>query len=116
MTLLSAATLAERWDCHRDTIYKKIGAGELPCRRIYGMVRIPLEAVEAIEEGREWRDDQEDTGSSLADPAASGTYAGPRIVGDSPEALAQQMRAQRRNGSPGSSLNSTSPNDRKSQP
>src|SRR4051794_21480467 len=47
--LISPAALAERWGCHRDTIYKRINRGELESVRIGGAVRIPLHVVEAIE-------------------------------------------------------------------
>lgn len=112
MTLLSAATLAERWDCHRDTIYKMIGRGELPERRIGGMVRIPLAAVEAIEDGRAWRD----TGSSGEESVEHGGSAGPKLVASTPEAFAQKMRQRPAIGCAASSPNSTSHPDQTAQP
>ena len=74
-TMLSPAALAERWGCSRDAIYKRIAAGQLPAQRIGGMVRIPLEAIKALET-EPCRVAPEDTGSSSASRPASGTPAG----------------------------------------
>jgi excisionase family DNA binding protein len=106
--MLSARSLAERWDCHRDTIYKMIERGDLPCRRIAGMVRIPLDAVEAIEGGRAWQGGLEDTGQSSGGSLESGGSAGLRIVANGPEALAQQMKPRPTSGSTGLSPSSIS--------
>lgn len=99
--LISASSLAERWDCARGTIYKMIERKELPSIRVGGMVRVPLSAVIQIEEGP-CPDHQEDTGSSPEERAGSGNYAGPRIVESGPEALAREMKRRRGNISPGS--------------
>jgi excisionase family DNA binding protein len=114
--MLSARKLAERWSCHRDTIYKMIDRGDLPVRRIGGMVRIPLTAVEAIEEGRPWQDEHAGTGPSGEASSASGASAGLRIVGSEPEAFAQLMKLRQTSGSIASSPNSTSPPGPRHQP
>ena len=90
--MFSPRSLAERWDCHRDTIYKQIECGKLPSRKIGGMVRVPLSAVQAIEEGRPWQDAPKATGSSNEASAGSGGSAGLRIVASGPAALARQMK------------------------
>ena len=51
VTMLRAATVAERWDVPLSTVYRWCKTGKLSCRRIGGVVRIPLAAVLAIEEG-----------------------------------------------------------------
>lgn len=114
--MFSARSLAERWDCHRDTVYKMIDRGELSARRIGGMVRIPAEAVRAIEEGERWLDEREGTGSSSAEREESGDSAGLRIVASGPEALARQMKARRTSGSIDSSLSSISRPGQPSRP
>lgn len=111
MKMLSARSLANRWDCHRDTIYKMIDRGELPCRRISGMVRIPLDVIESIEGGTPWQD----TGLSNAAREEPGGSAGLRIVGSEPEAFAQALKRMQKNGLPGSSPSSTSRRDPRSQ-
>jgi len=106
--MLSAASLASRWDCHRDTVYKMIARGDLPCRRIGGMVRIPLEAVEKIEGGEPWRDGAEGTGPNSVEHVELGDSAGLRVVGSEPEAFARAMKRRPTSGLIGSSPNSTS--------
>lgn len=108
MKLLSARTLAERWDVHRDSVYKMIARGDLPCRRISGMVRIPLDAVEAIERGEPWQGVREATGSSNGASEGPGSCAGLRIVASEPEAFAQEILRRQISGSPVSLPNSTS--------
>jgi excisionase family DNA binding protein len=93
--LISPANLAKRLDCSKSTIYRMIGKNELPVRRVGGMIRIPLDAVEAIERGI-CQESRRDIGSTRAQEE-SGVYAGPIIVEKGPVALAREAKRRRSN-------------------
>lgn len=76
-TLLSARSLAERWDCGRSTIYEMVANKELPSIKIRGMLRIPLGAVV---EKESCLARLVDTGSNPEKDPVSTKSAGLRIV------------------------------------
>lgn len=88
-TMLRVADVADRWSLGRATVYRMLDRGELACRRIGGVVRIPLAAVEAVERGDPPCPAPTEAPICGATRApGSGTSARLRLVGDDPEALA----------------------------
>lgn len=55
-TLLSPASLAERWQMETAAINRMIASKQLPSVMILGSARIPLESIEEIENAWKWAD------------------------------------------------------------
>ena len=55
-TLLSPASLAERWQMETAAINRMIVSKQLPSVIILGSARIPLESIEEIENAWKWAD------------------------------------------------------------
>lgn len=88
-TMLRVADVADRWSLGRATVYRMLDRGELACRRIGGVVRIPLAAVEAVERGDPPCPAPTEAPICGATRApASTTSGGLRLVGAGPEARA----------------------------
>lgn len=52
--LLTVAEVALRWRVSKMTVYRLIHAGRLDCVKIGHNFRVPLSAVQAVEQGPGW--------------------------------------------------------------
>jgi excisionase family DNA binding protein len=78
--MLRAITLAERWDVDESTVYRWCREGVIPCRRLGGVVRIPLAEIERIERGDECQSRIEDTTCGSTPEPGSGKSDGSSLV------------------------------------
>ena len=78
--MLTADQVAERWQIHPSTVYRMIARGEVPCRKIGRLVRIPLSHVERLELEAPCRAVTEDTTSASTGDQGAGKSLGPSPV------------------------------------
>jgi excisionase family DNA binding protein len=90
--MITAEMLAERWLVHPSTVYRMIARGEVPCRKIGRLVRIPLSHVERLELEAPCRAVTVDTTSaSTSDPADGKLPGRSPVVAFDPGARAQRI-------------------------